>query len=174
MILYVRLINKIRWENVASLSNLSGEAITEDWRCIGNEWSVFQFEGSLKALRKDPLLDSIVLRMVADNVKKTQDGVDLLVLDNGFINSIQSRVERDKKSKLNSYHCNICDITYGKIQKAIKYTYRNRNMRVISYSMRDIRDLISNATSDFLIQYKSYVSEKNNTKLINRAFNVKL
>lgn len=170
MILYVRRIKKARW-GAESLNTLSGEAITEDWYCLNNEWSVFQFEGSLYNLSKTELLDKIVLRMVADNIKKTKDGVDLLVLDGKFINSIKSIVEPDSDPKLDSYHCNICDISYEKIKKALTYTLKYYDKRIISYSMRDIKDLLSNASEDFLTKYKSY-KDKERLKDIKRAFSV--
>lgn len=181
MTLYVRLINKSRWANLESPSELSGESITEDWYCKGNEWSVFQFDGSIDKLDKDDLLDKIVLRMVADNIKKTQDGVDLLVLDAGFFRTVNSQVVPDKTPKLHSYHCNICDVTYGKIQRAVEYTCRYLTDRVISYSMKDIKDLIENSSSDFLTEYKRYANKKDakgkrgeRLNRINKAFNVKL
>lgn len=175
MILYVRLIDKTRWVDCISQEDLCGEAITEDWRCIDNDWSVFRFEGSIDNLEKTELLNNIVLRMVADNVKKTQNGVDLLVLDDDFINDIHSDVRPDKRPKLNSYHCNISNITYGKIQKAVKYTSRHCSNRVLSYSINEIHDLISQASPDFLVQYKKYASvREERIDQINKAFRVNL
>lgn len=119
----------------------------------------------------------IALRMVADNVKKTRDGVHMLVIDDNFIRGIKSSVIRDKAPALNSYHCNICEVTYEKIQKAIKYTCKYCCDRVISYSMIDIKNLLENLTSEFLTEYKLYASQRpggSRIKEINNAFRVNL
>lgn len=175
MILYVRLIDKSRWVDCNSLEDLCGEAITEDWRCVDNDWSVYQFDGLISNLKKNDLLNKIVLRMVADNVKKTHNGVDLLVLDDSFIKDIQSNIRPDKTPKLDSYHCNIDNITYGKIIKAIRYTSKYYNNRVISYSINEIHNLILQASPDFLDHYRAYAKKREGRiEQINKAFMVSL
>ncbi|MDE5943413.1 MAG: hypothetical protein K2H30_04310 [Clostridia bacterium] len=109
MSLYVRLINKDNWMQGKKKTELNGEAITIDWNCKDNEWSVFKCDDSAVNLKKNEKLNKIVLRMVADNPSKTKKGINLLVLDKDFIDKINTTIIEDPEL-LGCKHCNIKNI----------------------------------------------------------------
>ena len=103
MSFYARLINTERWRNFASCNSLPGEAITLDWECKNNEWSVFKCDSFSSG--KNDLMDKIALYLVAKSPQKTESGVDLLVIDDVFI-------KKQGPNKSN-YPFNLTDIVYS-------------------------------------------------------------
>ena len=167
MSLYVRLIHKENWLNTESKTELNGEAITIDWKCKDNEWSVFKCEDSVADLEKTDLLNKIVLRMVADNPDSLSSGANLLVLDNRFIQAIGSDIVDDPE-KLGCQHCNFKDINYGKIDKAVEYTLQNKLTNLISYSPKEIRGLLLALSPDNKKDFIDYAKCKSGNDRLKR------
>ena len=159
MSLYVRLIHKENWITTENKTELNGEAITIDWKCKDNEWSVFKCEDSAAELIKSDLLNKIVLRMVADNPDNLSEGANLLVLDNSFIEDIDSKIE-DDPVKLGCQHSNFKNITYGKIDKAVVYTLKKKLTNLISYSPKEIQALLLSLSSTNKKDFIDYAKQK--------------
>ena len=154
---YVRMIKKERWIHAStSEDDISGEAVTIDWNCQKDEWSVFKCDSYAQ---KDDELNKIVLRMVGNNPKKTADGVDLLFLDDSFIENTGLKICPDEQSILHCLHCNLRYINFDKIKKAVSYTIKNLKNHIVSYSSRDIRDLFL----EFVRTDPKYIEEYKNT-----------
>lgn len=147
---YVRLINRERWEDVSSVDELCGEAITVDWSCKENDWSVFKCGDNPQ--KNDDEVNKITLKMVGSMTDKTAEGADLLVLKDNFLADIGEQPEEDKPV-LECTHCNIHNINYAKIKKAIAYTLDSP--QIISYSIRDIKELFLNASPEYIDEYEN-------------------
>lgn len=163
---YVRMIKLDRWEQTSSSEDdISGEAVTIDWKCQNNEWSVFKCDSYVQ---KNDEVNKIVLRMAGDNQKSTIDGIDLLYLDDSFIENAGLMIDPDKESVLYSLHCNLRFVNFDKIKKAIAYTIRNLKERIISYTPEEIRKLFLNADSEYIEKYENTYHLK--LKNIKKAF----
>ena len=170
---YVRLIKTKRWEQkIDSIEELNGEAVTVDWGCVDNEWSVYECPDDVLDLKKCSQLDNIALKLVCDNISKTKRGVELLVLDEKFFNLVQLKAIWDKNEILNCRHCNIRGINLEKIVKAINYTLENYKCKVIKYSVKDINDLFTNCSADYIDEFVSRTREFN-LPIIRKSFNLK-
>lgn len=163
MSFYARLINTERWRNFASCNSLPGEAITLDWECKNNEWSVFKCDSFSSG--KNDLMDKIALYLVAKSPQKTESGVDLLVIDDVFIKKVGVKVYSDPP-QLDCIHCNLRDIDYLKIKRAVDFTFKKYKDQIVSYSIRDIRNLFE----IYAIKDPQYMKEyiKENRKKIQR------
>lgn len=148
---YVRMIRKDRWERTSPEDEISGEAITIDWGCVFNEWSVYECEAYLK---KTDEIAKIVLRMVGDNPKKTADGIDLLYLDDSFFRSTGVISYPDPEKKLGSLHCNLREVNYGTLKKAVIYSLNNIKDHVLSYTPVEIKELFKNIGRNFIEEFK--------------------
>lgn len=148
---YVRMISIDRWERTSPEDDIFGEAVTTDWGCKNNEWSVYACESYLK---KTDEVNKIVLRMVGDNPKKTSNGIDLLYLDDSFFQSTGVKSYPDDKTKLGSLHCNLRKVNYGALKKAIIYTINNIKSHILSYSPVEIKELFRDIGRNFIEEFK--------------------
>lgn len=170
---YVRLINTKRWkQEIKSIEELNGEAVTVDWGCVGNEWSIYECPDDVLDLNKCKQLDNIALKLVCDNISKTKDGVELLVLDENFFDLIELSAIRDENDILHCRHCNIKGINLDKIHKAINYTLENYKGKVIKYSVTDINKLFTNCSADYKVEFVGR-TRKDNLPIIRKSFNLK-
>lgn len=171
---YVRLIDRRNWLNIKNINELNGEAITVDWNCRKNEWSVYEFINSSDISAQTALADRIVLRMVADNLSKTRTGVTLLLLDNKFFKKIIREVKKDSPL-LGCRHCNIRGINFKDIKNAITYTFNSNENEFINRNLSYISKLFRAMTVDDKKNYVDYVKSKSMTpeqtlKQINNVF----
>ena len=170
---YVRLIKTERWEQkINSIEELNGEAVTVDWGCVDNEWSIYECPDDVLDLKKCSQLDNITLKLICDNISKTKRGVELLVLDKNFFDLIKLSAIRDKNEILNCRHCNIKGINLDTIHKAIKYTLKNYKCKVVKYSVKDINNLFTNCSDDYIAEFVSKTKEYN-LETIRKSFNLK-
>lgn len=149
--MYVRifLAHEIERWKVDSLVKLPILAL-EPWNCNGNsDYSVFK----IKSNYKDTDSKWIVLRALADNFTKRCGGVDLFILSEKFIKNFV--VEEDMSDYIGCLHANIKDIKYEQFLSIVEYTYNNQN-DIISYSIDDIKSLISNLTDDEFSSLNKY------------------
>ena len=163
MSFYARMINAARWQTATSCNNLPGEAVTLDWECKCNEWSVFRCDSFLSG--KSDQMNKIALFLVAKSPQKTEAGVDLLIIDDLFIKEVGVEVFPDSP-QLGCIHCNLRNIDYLKIKKAVNYTFRKYKNQVVSYSISDIKELFFNYASGDPQYMREYV--KSNRKNITR------
>lgn len=170
---YVRLINTTRWDKkVNSFEEISGEAVINDWNCVNNEWSIYECAENVLKLQKCKQLDNITLKLICDNISKTKNGVELLVLDKNFFDLVQSEAIRDDEDILRCRHCNIKGINLGKINKAVKYTFENIESKVIKYTVKDIKNLFVNCKDDYITEFVRRTRRDNLSK-IRKSFNLK-
>lgn len=170
---YVRLIKKARWDKKAnSFEEISGEAVIFDWNCINDEWSVYECPNDALSLKKSKQLNNITLKLICDNISKTKSGVELLVLDDEFLDLVQSKAIRDDTDILYCRHCNIKGVNLGKINKAVKYTFENIESKVIKYTVKEIKNLFENYPADYFTEFVRR-TKKDNLSTIEKAFNLK-
>ena len=164
---YVRMIKLDRWDlESPSENNISGEAVTIDWKCQNNEWSVYKCESPFE---KNEEKNKIVLRMAGANPRSTADGIDLLYLEDSFIKKIGLEICPDDQEVLSSLHCNLRYVNYDKIKTVITYTMSNLNRFIISYSSREIRELFLKADKKYIEEYEN-VYDKSRLKDILKNF----
>ena len=170
---YVRLIKTERWEQkINSIEELNGEAVTVDWGCVDNEWSVYECPDDVLDLKKCSQLDNITLKLICDNISKTKRGVELLVLDKNFFELVQLKAVWDNENILQCRHCNISGINLDKIIKAINYTLKNYKDRVIKYSVNDINKLFESCSPEYIAEFIKR-TQKGNLPRIRKSFNLK-
>lgn len=170
---YVRLIKTKRWEQaIDSIDELNGEAVTVDWGCGNNEWSVYECPDEVLDLKKCRQLDNIALKLICDNISKTKSGVELLILDKDFFDLIQLNAVSDNEDVLLCRHCNIREINLDKIHKAINYTLKNYKNKVIKYSVKDINKLFNSCSADYITEFVNR-TRKDNLSIIRKSFNLK-
>ena len=167
MTYYLRRIVKDNWEKPSSEDDLPGEAITVDWNSKGNEWSVFKCSSFCK---KDKETNSIVLRMVGDNTKATSNGIDLLYLEESFLNDVGLQIVADDETRINTLHCNLRDVNYPLLKKMVTHTYNEiKKGCILTYTPIEIRELFLDADDAYKESYTK-VYKKDTLSRILKAF----
>lgn len=150
--MYVRIFNAHeleRWK-CEKLDDLQIIAL-EPWSPKGDsDFSVFKINSNIKCV----VSNWIVLRALADNFNKRNTGIDLLVLSEELLDKIKINVRDDENLKLNCRHANLKEVTYKQFRLIIEYTFFNSG-NVITYSISDIKQLISTLTEK---DYKKLIS----------------
>lgn len=171
MTYYLRIIKKERWDNCCTdLNDLSGEAVTIDWNCSKNEWSVYEYKCD-KSLNfeKTEEINKIVLLFSGKNPRKAADGVDLFFVESDFIKKIGMKISSDNEKEFGCLHCNIRKVNFQKICEIIKYTNNNLINRTLSYSPLEIKELLLNLSENSNKEYVSVIGDQN-YKFIQKAF----
>lgn len=161
------LVRKVltRYWDTKPLSDVSIRRISNDWNSDDDNWSVFKvsFDGSYN---KNLYTDHVVLRLIANNVKKCTFGVDLFVLEDDFYGEFKKDGNySEDKLVFNTIHVNLKNVNFLHLTNALEYSI-NKSTNVIKYTMENIRELFIRLESENKLNaFIDYVYNlKNNDK----------
>ena len=159
--MFVRIfqVNEIKRWQVSCIEKLPILALEPRSPKEDSDYSVFQVDCE----HKNEKTDWIILRALADNFNKRCLGMDLFLLKSELLKNLT--VEKDNNNELNCLHANLKDITFEQFNLIVKYTFEN-SKDIISYSIKDIKILISSLSCDqFMKLVEYYISKHPDQKM---------